>query len=307
LHKHQTSGDNIAIDIGAPPPLSRAGSMSVKIYHGFKFDSGSLQDLQAFLMKWRGWLKPLHRAELAAVHARIATDTFDQSFINPMSKAGKTPLMEAFHSVMDRQREIKKTGYRDCEVDFDFEVSIFPHGRNIYGIIYTERGSWRDLFMDQPEISDFSYWDNSDRPADLTARQWWHRYNVWDAILLGGPDSIPAMKGLSAQCTSESLYVDAEDIVAAIKPHKVRVRNLARSAVMEADMKRRMAGLSEAEIKSSVFETFFDVEKWLKSPDGEAALQAKVEELEIILPKTITKDMLLEKRPTPDQPNEPTP
>ncbi|TLX15956.1 hypothetical protein [Rhizobium sp. MHM7A] len=263
--------------------------------------------MQEFLMKWRGILKPLHRAGLAAVHARIATDTFDQSFINPKSKAGKTPLMEAYHSVMDRQREIKKTGYRDCEVDFDFEVSIMPHGRNIYGIIYTERGSWRDLFMDQPEISDFSYWDNSDRPSEITARQWRHRYKVWDALLLRGPDAIPAMRGLSAQCTTESFYVEADDIVAAIKPHEVRVRNLARSAVMDADMKRRMARLSEAEVKSRVFETFFDVEKWLKSPDGNAALQAKIKELEIILPKKLTKDMLLEKRPTPDEPDSPTP
>jgi hypothetical protein len=273
--------------------------MSVKIYHGFKFHSGSLQELQAFLMKWRGILKPLHHAELAAVHARIATDTFDQFFINPMAKAGKTPLMEAIHSVMDRQREIKKTGYRDCEVDFDFEVSILPHGRNIYGIIYTERSKWRDLFMDQPEISDFSYWDNSDKPDEITAREWRHRYKVWDAILLRGPDAIPAMRGLSAQCTTESIWIDAETIIPAIKPHEVRVRNLAKSAVMDAEFKRRMAGLSDAEVKAQVFSTFFDVEKWLKSPEGDAILQAKIKELETILPKELTKDMLLKQLPTP--------
>lgn len=279
--------------------------MSVKIYYGFKFHSGSLRDLQAFLMKWRGILKPLHRAELAAVHARIATDTFDQSYTSPQKHAGKTPLMEALHSVMDRQREIKKTGYRDCEVDFYFEVSIMPHGRNIYGIIYTERGNWRDLFLDQPEISDFSYWDNSDRPDEITARQWRHRYKVWNAILLTDPDAIPAMRGLSAQCTTESLYIEADEIVAAIKPHEVRVRNLARDAVMGAEIQRRMAELSEAERKARLFETFFDVERWLKSSDGDVLLQAKIKELEIILPKKLTKAMLLEKLPTPDEPDDP--
>lgn len=278
--------------------------MSVKIYSGFKFQSGSLQDLQAFLMKWRQILKPLHRAELAAVHARIATDTFDQSFIDPKSNAGKTPLMEAFHSVMDRQREIKKTGYRDCEVDFDFEVSVMPHGRNIYGIIYTERGKWRDLFMSQPEISDFSYWDDTDRPDDITERRWRHRYKVWDTILLRGPDAIPAMRGLSAQCTTESLWIDAEDIIAAIKPHEVRVRNLARSAVMDAEFKRRMTGFSDNGVKAQVFSIFFDVEKWLKSPEGEAILQTKIKELEVILPKELTKDMLLKQLPAPTEPVE---
>lgn len=272
--------------------------MSVKIYSGFKFSSGSLQDLQSFLTRWREVLKPLHRAELAAVHARIATETFDHSLVSPKSKAGKTPLLEAFNSVMDRQREIKKTGYRDCEVDFDFEVSIMPHGRKVYGIIYTERGKWRDLFMDQPEISDFSYWDNSDRPDSITQREWNHRYKVWDQILLSGPDAVPAMRGLSAQCTTQSLYVGVDDIVAAIAPHDVRVGNMAKTAVMDADMKRRMTGFSDAEVKAKVFDVFFDAEKWMKTDEGQTALRSKIIELEALLPVRLTKELLLERRPT---------
>lgn len=278
--------------------------MSTKIYSGFKFNSGSLQELQSFLMRWRATLKPLHRAELAAVHARIATDTFDQSLINPKSKARKTPLLEAFNSVMERQHEIKKTGRRDNEVDFDFEVSVMPHGRKIYGIIFTERGKWRDLFMEQPEISDFSYWNNSDKPEGVSSQEWKRRYKVWDKILISGPDAVPAMRGLYAQCTSESLYVSADDIVAAIKPHEVRVKNLAKAAAMDAEMKRRMAGLSDAEVKKMVFEVYFEVERWLKGDEGQALLKAKIDELEILLPTTLTKEMLLERRPEPVEPYE---
>ncbi len=275
--------------------------MSTKIYSGFKFNSGSLQELQSFLMRWRATLKPLHRDELAKVHARIATDTFDQSLINPKARAGKTPLVEAFNSVMERQREIKKTGYRDNEVDFDFEVSFLPHGRKIYGIIFTERGKWRDLFMEQPEISDFSYWNNSDKPEGITAQEWKHRYKVWDKILISGPDAVPAMRGLYAQCTSESLYVSADEIVAAIESHEVRVRKMAKLMVFDADMKRRMAGLPDAEVKKRVFEVYFKVEKWFKGDEGQAIFRAKIEELEMLLPKKLTKEMLLERRPAPEE------
>jgi hypothetical protein len=157
--------------------------------------------------------------------------------------------------------------------------------------------------MDQPEISDFSYWNNSDRPDGITAREWEHRHKVWDKILISGPDAVPAMRGLTAQCTSDSLYVGADDIVAAIKPHEVRVRNLARIATMDVDMRRRMTGLSDAEVKATVFEVYHDVERWLRSDEGKASFQAKIDELEGVLPKTLTKEMLLERRPTPVEPD----
>lgn len=267
--------------------------MSIRIYHGFRFKSGSISALQDFLMRWRETLKPLHRYELASVYARIATETLDRSFTNPELQVGKTPWVEAYSDVIDRQKKIKQTGSRDPEVDFEFNISILPHGRKIYGIIFSERGNWRDLFLKQPEIEDFSYWNSTDRPDGISARAWNQRRKTWDAIL--GSRGIPALRGFSAECTEQTLYIETGDILAAIKSHDVRVLDRAKDVVMGAEMYRRMQELPEDERQKHVFEIFWEAQDWIKTPEAKILLQAKVEELQEKLPKVITKELLTSK------------
>jgi hypothetical protein len=267
--------------------------VSTRIYHGFRFKSSSIIALQDFFMRWRETLKSLHRNELAAVLARIATDTLDRSFTNPELQVGKTPWSEAFSDVMDRQKTIKKTGSRDPEVDFDFDVSILPYGRKIYGIIYSERGDWRDLFLEQPEIEDFSYWNNSDRPDTISAREWNHRNKTWNTVL--GSRGIPALRGFSAQCTEETLYVECEDVLEAVKPHVDRVFNRAKDVIIGAEMYRRMQEIAEPDRQKHIFETFWEAHDWMKTPEAKLLLQAKISELSEKLPRVITKELLLSK------------
>lgn len=274
--------------------------MSTKVYNGFKFKSSDMIDIHTAIMDFRMELEALHLRALAELYAKLAVQMIDKAAMVPGKHAGESPLVKAWENVITRQKEIKKTGGRDPDVDFDFSLSILPFRGEVYGIVYTEKSAWRDLWLEKDFVEDFSYWNNSDRPEGLSKDDWKHRSDVWHDMFGTGIFTVPAMCGFNADCTRESLHPSSEDVLAAVPSFEDRVLYHAINEVAGAEFGRRKAAMErdtpEEEqkfIPSHYFGMVTDARRWLTTEDGKLAVEAEVSRLRTILPPEITREILI--------------
>ena len=195
------------------------------------------------LMDWRAELDVLHRRALAGVIVDIATARHDDMacrHLEPNShgepaEPSQTPMRYARDLVLEMQREVSTKGVRNPLVDFEFQLSLMPYQGHVYGIIYTEQKEWSDIWMKRPGVVDYSYWNNSDRPDEISDQEWDNRGKVWSAILDGHPLGIPAMLGFTAACTLEHVWPLKEDFELSLPTYQSRVQRCAQRLV-HADM-----------------------------------------------------------------------
>lgn len=162
--------------------------MSTKIYHGWT------------------WRARLHRPALAALRgfamaaavARVKKHAagYDKAYVmaavtkiirrrgltrSPRQLAGDLRVNLALRAATESSR----SKFRANELDVDASLNLWLHGRNVYAIGYGD--CWNDLPPLAelcPAIRDFAYWNNTDRPADVSRRQWTARRKTWDAVCL---------------------------------------------------------------------------------------------------------------------------
>ena len=78
-------------------------------------------------------------------------------------------------------RDVSKQDKRSPRVDIDFSLNIWLYRDSAYIIPI---GEYKNF-----EVPDFSeeygYWNNTDRPEEVTEKQWEERCDTWDKINLG--------------------------------------------------------------------------------------------------------------------------
>lgn len=267
--------------------------MSTKIYTGFRFRSHDLFEIHGLIARWRQTLAKLHRVELAALIAGMCAETIDRNVTEPGRNAGKHPYREAREEIRTRQKEILGSGCRDPEVDFDFEVSVLPHDGAVYGMIFSERSRWIDFWMEQEGVEDFSYWNNVDRPSDISQGDWKARSETWSAILRSNAAGTPGMAGFSAQCTDRRVQPDLAEIIDQLPTFEDRLSKQARSAattLVYYKMKDEGANLDNP------LETIGRIERWLNR-EGAHIVQEEMQRLSRLLARQIDADMLTSELP----------
>ncbi|NTF16817.1 hypothetical protein G6L37_00060 [Agrobacterium rubi] len=267
--------------------------MSTKIFTGFRFRSQNLFEIHDMVSRWRELLAERHRADLAKLIADMSSDLIDRNTADPSKFAGKTPYSEVRSEIRTRQKEILGSGSRDPDVDFDFELSLLPHGGNVYGMAFCERQSWIDLWMAQGWVEDFSYWNNSDRPDGVSCDDWDARAETWTQILSSNPAGTPGMAGFTAQCVDRFSKPQASQILQSMPAFESRVQRQAKSAAVGKVYDRFK---EEERETANPFATLMKIERWLAG-DGAHALDEEKERMRSALHPDITEKMVFEPLP----------
>lgn len=194
--------------------------MSIRLHTGFVFTDRNI-DIHAALAiidRWRATFRNWHRQELAALIARDATEFIDTEALRDLFPGTPeridAPASTARDRIRARQKDIRATGLRDPQVDFDFSLSLHPHQDGLYGLVFSERQNWIDSFLESAEITRLPYWDNTDRPEHLDAAQWAARGDLWKSILDRDPSGRPAQAGFTAEMSpADTLGPPIEDLV----------------------------------------------------------------------------------------------
>lgn len=96
---------------------------------------------------------------------------------------------ENFETVFDRRvapklyaASVSKISSQYC---VDASLNVWYHNRHFYIIPY---GILFKTYKPVEGVTDYSYWDNADRPDNITRRQWRNRYMTWSAVCLDNWD-----------------------------------------------------------------------------------------------------------------------
>lgn len=72
---------------------------------------------------------------------------------------------------------------RDFVYCIDCSLNVWLHKGKVYVIPYGETWIF-DCFKSPDRVEDFSYWNNTDHPDDLTIRKWNARRKTWEEVCL---------------------------------------------------------------------------------------------------------------------------
>jgi len=157
--------------------------MSIKIYEGFRM-TGSLLENYRKLEGMRPWFQKASYNRYVRFIAIRATEKLDHS-VRSGEELAKAPIWLAIEEFKNRQKDIKDTHHRDPAVDFEARVSLYPiANRSTLGIFWCDWFEWRHHFQTQPFIQEYGYWDNTDKPDNLSDNDWACREADWTRACL---------------------------------------------------------------------------------------------------------------------------
>lgn len=134
--------------------------MSTKIYTGCKVDVSTIEELLVLTSNFRLIIENLAEEK--------------------QKKFGGT-----YTEWRTRQQKIKSSGYRDPEVDTEFSISFFPWANYFLGICHVEEYKWFDLWLTQENVHEFIYYDNTDKPDNVSEVDWEKRDVIWNEVCPG--------------------------------------------------------------------------------------------------------------------------
>lgn len=182
--------------------------MSTKIYNAIKFNAGmSLSDV----VSWANAIRPqvqqtVYDRQIKKITS-VAVNSFDRYTLSLLGWSAEqfphfsNSLSHAFNEI----EEMAKLGARADETKPDAELVLFPHKRSVYAMVYLNELSLKEFTAAFGSVfSEFDYWDNTDRPEDITARQWRARKEVWDDIFKDS--SRPVEVGVRVQLSRENSF-----------------------------------------------------------------------------------------------------
>lgn len=232
--------------------------MSTKIYGGFRITQPGATDflgLQVLLNELSARLTELACLETNKHVLRSAIDRFDQ---DSLRKAGliNAPEMEggdheqdedardgyiacAILRLLERADKVEQTQRRDAAIDMSCELVLLPHESGLYGIAYTENRAIESAFFASEGIERFPYWNNTDRPNEVSEEDWAARGHLWHELLPGS--GVPAECGLSRKLSPVSVIPGVKEVVAfwhqhpqAVPSFSERIRTYVTAAVANA-------------------------------------------------------------------------
>lgn len=233
--------------------------MSIRIHGGRLIDApiGEAYDMLVEMKRESARIgRDLETAWMARRAARIIDDAVMKG------AAAEHPLHTAWCEMSDRQREVRKTLRRDPDVDFQFELWIWPLGTRTLINLHTEQEAFTKWFDALPFTRDHAYWDSVDPDETVDEADWRAREADWHAVWpVGG---VPSDRCLTMVMFNDQLPlpVDAAEAVAHVPATAERLRAAASRRHLEEVYQRMIAEkrAEDPDWKMDGFGTVFEAE-----------------------------------------------
>jgi hypothetical protein len=151
--------------------------MSTKIYTGFKINTDSFQEAMQIVNAFRPWVEKQAESVMDAYF-----DNLKAAYIGP--EITKTDLEITIYDKWEemRQKILKEKGLKAPHIDTDFTLALIPLNGFVLGIAYTAHNAWYDEWCKQPKVQEYSYWNNTDAPEEVSHEDWEKRGEDWDVL-----------------------------------------------------------------------------------------------------------------------------
>jgi hypothetical protein len=223
--------------------------MSTKIHNGYKHRN--LPETIHNLAKLKPILFEFANIKTQQILARTACTRLDAGESDIFKK-----LEAELHSAQCSQ-------YR-TNPDLDFQLSIHFFHHKIAGwlsLLHTEQSHFVQLFKKHCKVTPFEYWNNEDKPNNITQEHWDSRGKIWHTVL----QSTELQWALYPDKTQQT-YVNKEEIIKNQPTYEQRLHKHTQRLVTD----RKYAELVK---ENSIGWAFNLTIEWITSPEGETAIE----------------------------------
>jgi len=266
--------------------------MSTKIYNGYKLPNMSLLELKEFTDKLRGEIRKTCNKMFYDKAALIITNIIDSSYVCSKEKLFKkynikedemnfSLFFKTWDTINKKNKKISKTQERNPLFDFSCEICLIPIEDKILCLYFGEAKEYLNTFTSFKEISSYYYYNNVDKPEDVSEEEWKQREKDWAKALPG--IGIPSENGFIVELNKDIPFIELgmlEEIIRNIPSFEARVNKTAIEKAINDN------------VKDESYDDYSKVYDWLKTDEGQLCLNENKKELEKILPKEITKEIL---------------
>jgi len=177
--------------------------MSIKIYNAYIIEGiNSIEDLYNCLFKCKDNILKISQQKINEYIFKESLFLYDyflffgkEKFIEQCKCAHDIEKIDFEKNIIDiliigmknRVEKIKNTNYRDPEIDFTCQLSIFKPlpNKKIVVKFFTEKQEYLKVFQKMTNAKDFHYQNQTEHPDDLVEEQWNERRKIWDDIFEG--------------------------------------------------------------------------------------------------------------------------
>jgi uncharacterized protein (DUF3820 family) len=164
--------------------------MSLAIYDGLQFKAVDYKELACQMTEAFEHFEALARAHVDRFVVRRAAEIHDLEWwartredVAHPEKAFSEYLDEASTEWWRRLGSVRATREQDPDVEADVELACWPGpDGHYYGRVFSEVPGVREHLLESGYGKDFSYWNNADKPEELTSVEWDYRFFVWDEV-----------------------------------------------------------------------------------------------------------------------------
>lgn len=242
-------------------------------WDGFRMTTSTLHDAMDVVDAFRPVAMRMLHEWNARLLADAATTLLDTACARGLAPPAR-PLSTAWSTIQDRRLRIVRSEERDPRVDPEFRLTLLRHEGAVYGLVHTEQQTWRQAWLDQQEIADYSWW-TGEPPEHLDAAEWDRREEAWKAML---PDMWPAGHGVVVILTPRYFESAPDDVLAALPDMETRRRRTATELALSSRMSHMVEGSEEA---IDVVAAASRVACWMGTDEGVAERDRLMENLDL--------------------------
>lgn len=156
--------------------------MSTKLYAGYRLTPGT--NPLTFQREVRAALNPVRDYLDARLLVRRAVELADDRLITAKPFDPKASLIaEATLSLFHELSEHTPTSTFHDPHRFSFTIGPDPHTQQLYVVLFYIEPEYKKAWEALPGVEPFPYWNNTDRPEDVSRLQWEERREIWDRVL----------------------------------------------------------------------------------------------------------------------------
>lgn len=256
--------------------------MSTKIYNGCQFNT---TDLTLIFKRLKGLQKEAeaiqvrHITKILSGWAVRKLDAITVGLAPPLDQSTRSFFGSLKSEMSTEMHKSKHSTSNNWPYDMDFEVSVLPLRGKVLGIPYFRIEGHKKLWESLNWVKEYGYWNNTDRPDNVTAPEWTQRRRDWDKVL---PDDnpTPAENGYSFTVANQTnpqlaLYKIQDIDYRMIVSKEARAKEQAETFVMNQWCKD-----NKTEWEKSTSAMF----RYLREDEGSAKVKAKAAEYLLLLP-----------------------
>lgn len=161
--------------------------MSTRIFTAYRFQ-GKAKDLMPWVRVTRRKAEQEVKKALRDLYAQLssAVNTDSEEYKKHVAddrSDERARLYMVQKLIREQYKEQATSPYRDL-FNFDVSIAIREHKGKFYLIPHcdTQMRDVLNFLKKDPQLTDFSYWNNTDHPEHIPYAEWQARGRIWDAI-----------------------------------------------------------------------------------------------------------------------------